>query len=324
MIGASFLMSIMAPYAAYYGLIIVRKWDLTRGSELQIELEKRTYLISTLLTYILGFQLISLFLYVYTADNLKNMFVGAMCAAGTLSVNRYGFPALIVKMFTFILCSLWIILNYVDMKGYDYPLIKKKYILLISITPFILADTVLQFLYFINLKADVITSCCGTLFRPDSKNIVSDMTSFPTSAMKTVFYTVMFLTILSGLYYYKRERGGYFFSTAVFLTFIISIGSIISFISLYYYEIPTHHCPFCILKEEYGYIGYPIYFTLFGGAVSGIGAGMLTPFRRYKSLEVDLPIIQSRLTFISIFLYSLFTIIVTYRIIFSDFIHDGY
>jgi len=41
--------------------------------------------------------------------------------------------------------------------------------------------------------------------------------------------------------------------------------AILSFISVYFYELPTHHCPFCILQKEYGYVGYPLYLTLFGG-----------------------------------------------------------
>ena len=39
------------------------------------------------MTYPFGFQLASLFLFIYTADHLHPLFVGAMCAAGTLYVN---------------------------------------------------------------------------------------------------------------------------------------------------------------------------------------------------------------------------------------------
>ena len=67
----------------------------------QLILERKTYLISTLLTYLLGFELLSLFLYVFTADQLHTFFVGAMCAAGTLYVNGYGYPALILKVVIF-------------------------------------------------------------------------------------------------------------------------------------------------------------------------------------------------------------------------------
>jgi uncharacterized integral membrane protein len=96
-------------------------------------LERRTYIISTILAYLFGFQLLSLFLYIFTADHLHTLFVGAMCAAGTLYVNAYGYPALIMKVINFLLAGLWLILNYADNRAYDYPLIRKKYFFLLII-----------------------------------------------------------------------------------------------------------------------------------------------------------------------------------------------
>lgn len=162
---ASLLISFMICYSAYYAVQILRKWDINSGSELQLVLERRTYLVSIILTYLFIFQLISLFLYVYTADHLHVLFVGAMCAAGTLYVNACGYPALVLKILNFLLAGVWLILNYVDNKAYDYPIIKKKYLLLLIMTPFLLAETTLQTNYFLRLRPDVITSCCGTLFR---------------------------------------------------------------------------------------------------------------------------------------------------------------
>src|SRR5208282_6595036 len=132
---SSVLISMLLLYSSYYGILILRKWDIKSGSELQLELERRNYLISTILTYVFGFQLISLFLYVYTADNLHPLFVGAMCASGTLTVNSYGYPTLILKAFNFIAAGLWLVMNHTDNRAYDYPLIKSKYRLLIFIAP---------------------------------------------------------------------------------------------------------------------------------------------------------------------------------------------
>lgn len=320
----SILISFMIFYSAYYGIQILRKWDINSGSELQLTLERRTYLISVILTYLFGFQLISLFLYIFTADHLHTLFVGAMCAAGTLYVNSYGYPALILKVVNFLLAGLWLILNYADNRAYDYPLIRKKYFFLLIITPFVLVETILQGNYFLRLSPDVITSCCGTLFSIENRNITSEIAALPSIEIKTVFYFFVVSTAVSGIYFYRRGKGGYLFSSMTGLTFVISIAAIISFISLYFYELPTHHCPFCILQREYGYIGYLLYLTLLGSTVSGIGVGFLMPFRNIKSLSTTLPSLQKKLTLFSLILLFLFTVIVTYRIIFSDFILEGY
>jgi hypothetical protein len=139
----------MLCYSAYYGVRILKNWNIKSGSELQISLERRTYLISSVVAYAFLFQLVSLFLFIYTADDLSTLFVGAMCAAGSLNVNGFGYPTIILKIVNFLLAGLWLVVNFTDNRGYDYPLIKKKYLILLLITPFIITETILQANYFL-------------------------------------------------------------------------------------------------------------------------------------------------------------------------------
>jgi hypothetical protein len=317
---SSIVITLMVLYSAGYGIQILRKWDIQSGSELQLVLERKTYLISTLLAYTFGFQLFSLFLYIYTADHLHTFFVGAMCAAGSLFVNGYGYPSLILKIITFLMAGLWLILNHADSKAHDYPLIRKKYSFLLLIAPVILVEAVFQWSYFLHLNPDVITSCCGNLFSTEAGRITSEIASLPSIPMKTAFYLTVASTIASGTYFYLKNRGGYLFAALSAIALLISVLSIISFISLYYYELPTHHCPFCILQKEYGYVGYPLYLSLLAGGVSGMGVGILMPFRKIGSLSEALPSLQRRLALTSSFLYVIFVVMVTWKMIFSDFI----
>jgi hypothetical protein len=320
---SSALTAFMVLYAAFFAAQILQRWDLNSGSELQLSLERRTYLISTLLAYGFVAQLLSLFLFVFTADQLHPFFVGAMCAAGTLYVNAYGYPALIMKIINFLLAGLWLLVNYVDNRGYDYPLIRKKYAFLLIIAPLIVLEAILQTNYFLRLRPDIITSCCGTLFSIGEKSLVSEIVALPTVPMKIAFYGSAGLTLAAGILFYRRRRGGYFFSLMSAATFVISILSILSFISLYFYELPTHHCPFCILQREYGYVGYPLYISLFGAGIAGMGVGVLMPFREVRSLAGIIPSFQKRLALISLVLLILFILIVTYRMVFTDFVLGG-
>lgn len=321
---SSLLLGFMIFYSSFFGIQILRKWDLRSGSELQLGLERKTYLISTLLAYLFGSQLLSLFLFIFTADRLHTFFVGAMCAAGSLYVNSFGYPTLFLKIINFLFAGLWLILNHVDNMGYDYPLIKKKYALLLLAAPLILAEMVLQTNYFLRLKPDIITSCCGSLFSSTGNGLASELSALPSIPTKIGFYISVFITVTSGLYFYWRGRGGYLFSSISGVTFVVSLLSILSFISLYFYELPTHHCPFCILQGEYGYIGYPLYLTLLGGTLSGLGVGILLPFRNTKSLVEVIPSVQRRLALISVISFLIFTTIVTVRMVSSGFILEGY
>ncbi len=114
------------------------------------------------------------------------------------SVNSYGYPTLILKVFNFVTAGLWLVLNYTDNRAYDYPLIKSKYKFLIVIAPLVVAETFLQTKYFLGLKPDIITSCCSTLFTSDSTSVASDLASVPSIPGKIAFYTIMVLTLASG------------------------------------------------------------------------------------------------------------------------------
>jgi len=308
----------MLLYSAYYGAKILRRWDLGSGSDLQLTLERRTYLVSTLMSYSMGFQLLSLFLFVYTADDMARFIIGAMCAAGSLHANLWGYPALVLKIITFLLAGTWLIVNYADNRGYDYPLVKKKYALLLMIAPFGMADMIAQAGYFLSLNPDVITSCCGSLFTFGTGKNENSIAALPQGPAEILFYAGMSLAFITGITFYRTGKAGYLFSLASAAALATSVHAIIAFISPYFYELPTHHCPFCILQQEYGYIGYPMYLTLMAGAVSGLGVGFTLPFRHIASLRLVLPPLQRRLALATIVYFCIFTALSVYGMLASN------
>lgn len=320
----SLLCALYAVYAAGIGLRIIRKWDITSGSEQQLIFERKTYLISTVLTVLFGLMGFTLLLFVHTADYIHPFFVGAMCAAGSLNVNKYGYPALIAQMAAIFLCGVWIILNYVDTRAPDYPLIKVKYRLLIFIAALLVWVAYLLNRYFFHMEANVITSCCGVLFNESSGGIAGQMVSLPLVPTKILFYLSAAATLRTGIHFYVTGRSVQVFSLLSALLFIVSIVAVVSFISVYFYELPTHHCPFCLLQKEYSYIGYPLYLSLFVGGIAGTGTGILEWVKGAPSLEAHIPDVQKKLCLWSVAGFTLFTLLATYPIIFSDFRMTGY
>jgi len=316
---SSLLIGGMMLYAAFFAGRILRGWDRTSGSDRQLALERSTYLVATLLALVMAFQAASIFLFIHTVDDLHARFVGAMCAAGVLNINGFGYPTLILKLVNFLLAGLWLIINHVDNRAYDYPLIRKKYLLLLVIAPLVLVEVVLQGEFFLGLKPDVITSCCGSLFGAKGQGVVADLAAMPLVPAVVTFAVAMGLCLGTGGFYYLSGRGGPIFSLLSGITLLVMVVALISFISLYFYEIPTHHCPFCILQRGYNFIGYPLYLAMLGGGVCGLGVGVLQPFRRVPSLLAIIPPVQRRLALWSLLLYLLFTGIVVIRIFSSAF-----
>jgi hypothetical protein len=79
-----------------------------------------------------------------------------------------------------------------------------------------------------------------------------------------------------------------------------------------------------MLQKEYGYIGYPLYASLLGAAIMGISVGVLMPFTGIRSLSDRLPSILKQLTLVSVALFTIFTVIVTVRMLVSGLVMEGY
>jgi len=287
------LSSLTMAWAALYALKVVRHWDIESGSAGQIALEKRTYLVVTAVKFVLVMELASLILFVINADQMSVMFTGAMCALGTLNINPYGIPALLLKMAVFFGAMIWLILNHADEQGRDYPLTRHKYTMLMGLAPLVIIAALVQFFYFYNLKADVITSCCSRLFIPEGEGVQADLSSLsPRMALSLLAGSFALLAVVGHFLYHRPKwlagpalqwvRRS--FAPLSGLFFIIALAAIISVISSYIYEQPHHHCPFCVLKWEYGYIGFALYLPLFFGTAYGLAAGLLASFATPASL----------------------------------------
>ena len=320
---SSMFICFMVLYAASCGIQILRHWNLRSGSEFQLSLERKTYLVSSMLSYAFGFQLMSLFLFVYTADRICPFFVGAMCAAGSLYANGYGYPVLLFKVMNFLAAGFWLLLNFTDNQAPDYPLIRKRYVLLLALAVLIPVEAVLQANYFVRLSPNIITSCCGSLFSGDAAGGPADIAALPAPVMKIVFFISLAATLMTGAVYVAKGKGAYLFSALCATSFVVSILSILSFISPYVYELPTHHCPFCLLQREYGYIGYPLYLALFAATILGTGVGILMPFRGIESLSGIIPSIQKRLALAAIALFAVFALMASWKIFSSILILNG-
>jgi hypothetical protein len=359
---ASAVSVLMLVAATPYAWQLVRSWDIGSGSELQLRLERRTYLMSTLLTFVFATQLVALLLFVFNADKMAVMFVGAMCAVGTLNANAWGFPALISQIAVFFLAAVWLVLNHIDSRAYDYPLVRVKYRLFMGILPFVLLAFVLQLAYFLNLKADIITSCCGSLFSSDAKTLAADASALPPLPALWLFYGSLGMVVASALVHVRQQsstplwqRGaggifsgtalaspisnppqppfnkggssrrsvavsGYFVAALSAAAFVAALTGILSFVSLYVYEHPHHHCPFCLLKPEYDYQGYWLYLPLFAATAAGLAVGAIQPFARVPSLVTIVPQMSRRLAWVAVLGFVFFTAVATFMVADSNLI----
>jgi len=326
LVSGSIIVTLMVLYAVLLGIIIILRWDFQSSSAYQLSLERRTYLISTIMNYVLGFQIISTLLYIYTVDDIYKLFVGAMCATGSLNANPVGWLALLSKITVCFAAGFWIVLNYLDQTAEDYPLVRLKYSYLIILLPIIVLDSFLQLKYFLGLDPEIITSCCGSLFSESGGGVGSSLSGLPVLPAMIVFYLGFTLVLIASLFC--------LFSNKVYLRYLlliftasflfIALASVVSFISMYIYELPTHHCPFDIIQKEYGYIGYPFYLSLVCGIFFGLLPGIFNRFKSILSLQRTVHEIERLWIVFSMSSLIIFVIITTYQVVASNLTYFSY
>jgi hypothetical protein len=151
------------------------------------------------------------------------------------------------------------------------------------------------------IDVDKMVSCCGSLYSSSATSYVSNIFRIDTEVLLFVFYGNF---VLIGLFYLLKNK--YLFALSN-LSFIVSgVITLIAFFGMYIYQLPTHHCPFCFLQNDYYYVGYLIYFLLFIGTFSGIGAGLLPASNTSRNIGYKISLLFNGLYVLLLSLYPLF------------------
>ncbi|NJC89275.1 MAG: hypothetical protein FIB02_12215, partial [Desulfuromonas sp.] len=206
LLGASISLAMLTAGAGL-GLTIARHWRPTLADERQLTLERRCWLVATLVQWAVGFETLSLLLFLYTLDDLHPLFVGAMCATGTLNANPVGWHLLWLKLALFLAGSLWWVANHLDQRVPDAPLTRPKFLALLVLLPLAGADLVLMAVYFAGLEPEIITSCCGSLFSNAGHGVAGDIAGLPIRPMIIAFYVVSLQ--FGGVLLICRRRSGW-------------------------------------------------------------------------------------------------------------------
>ncbi len=303
--------------AARTGYRVLRFWNPDSDQGLQIRLENETWLASTLVAYALGFQLISLVVFVLAADNFCQVIAGAMCATGSLMVNDFGLPALGLKIAGVFLYGFWLVLHQLDVSCETYPLVRLKYGYLLGLLPFLGADIFCQTAYIAALEPDIITSCCAVVFS-GAKNVGSNLLiGIPKNTLLVFFYGTAVFLFFFGLFYARRLKSwtAWVWGTGWAWFFFVAMLGITTVFSSYVYGMPYHKCPFCILKPEYYYFGFLLYGTLLPAVFFGLSGALVSFMKNRTGLEHIVDLFQRRSMRISIILLLIFVILTSYHLL---------
>lgn len=268
---------------------ILRRWDPASSDEGQLQLERQGELFSALIRCALSFEALALLLFLFTVDDLHPLFTGAMCATGVLNLDPAGWWTLGGRIAVCFGASLWLALDRLDRGSETSPLVRPRAWLLLVLAPLMGAVYSLQLHFFLGMHPEVITSCCGALF-DRGPGLAAELAALPVRPTMLLFYALIAAGALL-LAACLRWRSGWLrglLALNALLLGPVALAAIVSFVSLYIYQLPTHHCPFDLLQGHYRFVGYPLYLGLYGAVLYGVLPGLCLPLRRRPALAAPL------------------------------------
>jgi hypothetical protein len=302
-------------------LRVLRFWDMTADTALQINLEQQTWLSALLVQHLLAIQLVSLVLLVLAADTFSGTLPGAMCATGAFLANDYGLISLSLKIAGVFFYGFWIVLHRLDLSSEHLPLVRLKYIYFLCIFIFLAADNYTLFRYLLLLEPDIITSCCGVVFSSSTGDGMNLAGPASTNLGLYIFYALAGVTAvatlvslrLKGVRFYRLQKFlGPLSALAWIVFFLLALYTVTVSISPYIYAMPSHRCPFDILQKEYNMVGYPIYFCLFSAVFAGASAGFSRLLQGYRGLQGAVEVYHAIAGRVALAMLALFLLLVTY------------
>jgi hypothetical protein len=299
----------MALGAAAVGVSIALWWDPRSSDDRQLTRERRALLVEMIAKVVLAFQLVSVVAFVAVANRLYPLFQGAMCAVGTLEAHPLGMPTLLVKLGVFVMCALWLILHQAAPSEESSGLVRLKHGSLVLIGAALVAENILQLRFFSGLRPDIITSCCATVFSLKGQGIGSELAALPGRESRTAFFFCLALTAAAGLRLLRHGRSPAVFAASSLLLSAVALVALVSWIAPAVYELPTHHCPLCLLAQPHALTGALLYSSLGLGLVSGAGAGIVGLARRLDSAKAIRPGTEARLCAGSLVGFGFFTVL---------------
>ena len=317
LVSGSALICAVTLLAAGAGVTVVYGWNPDDWGRRQLAREHRMLLVEAALQVALGCQLLSLVLFVATVERLHPLFTGAMCAAGTLAASVYGYPVLTVKVAVFLLCGLWLVTNRAAPAAASTVWVRVKHLSVLAVAAALLLENVLQIRYFSDLDPEILTSCCATIFGEESEGLAAGVAALPAGPSRAAFFVVLALVLVAGLGLLHRGTAAWLFALLAVVLGAVSLAAVLSWVAPAYYELPTHHCPFCLLSREVGYVGYPLYLLLAVAVVSGVGTGLVRGLRRLDPSESVPPAAERRLCLTSMASFVLIALIAVWPLLFS-------
>jgi hypothetical protein len=247
-------------------LHLLRHWDYSSYTAVQFRLERRAYLLMSAAVFVFALKMVLLPYFIFTLDKLSAVVPGAMCAAGVISFDASGMDLLYIKIAVMFVLVLWLVINHYDLDEGTYRWSLLKYRLYVGIFGLLSIEFWLTLRFFNALDIHAVLNCCTTLY-----GLLEGMNPLPFGLEKSPMVALFYLIWLWIFFSHVADKPIRHLSGLI-LFGVIAYYSVLYFFGTYIYELPGHHCPFCMFQQDYYYVGYVVWGLLMGGLALGVAA----------------------------------------------------
>ena len=259
--------------ASFTAVTVLRHFDVMRASEGQLALERRVELAGTFVRVGAVAQVVALLLSALAADKLSRGIRGAMCAYGTFNSTPWGFRAFGASVVAALAAGTLAQLFAFDSRVRGMELAKPLAWATLIVAPIAAADLVLQLAFVLDLDLSVVASCCSVQL--DAVASARGGTASGPRMLSVVLASVAGAACVGlALLCARRPRRPLAVLTGALasLALPLAAAAVVLEVAPYAFEIPQHHCPFCLLRGDVGVLGYPLFGALLTGAIWLFGA----------------------------------------------------
>lgn len=227
--------------------LTARGWKQGISCEEQTRLEKRVYLVITLLYFGFFVRLFMIPLWFMTIQSLIPFVPGAMCMAGLHQLDQpVSYIDTILKFFIPLAYIYWLVLDGVDRRIECQPLVVKKLMLLIPLAILMIVESLLD-VHFLGRIKPVIVSCCTSIFDLPRSGMLK-MIRAAGGAWIPLYISSFTLTLASSIALrftsnWKVRALSVLSSIAALIFLVLALHARVSPLML---DAPFHQCIFCL------------------------------------------------------------------------------
>jgi len=241
------------------------RWRKSDEEE-RYELEKDFYLTYSVVCIVLAIRLLIVPLYFVTMQSLVPMIPGAMCLWGVFNaLPELAWPALFLKFLLPVVYTGWLLLARINSECKTNPLMRNLMTFFLLSSPLLIIDSAADILIFTKLTP-IEVSCCSNAIdvgpRPIpmwigslSGQVFLVLVFFSLSALLTTF-------LILALRYNILEWISRILTIPLAIILVLTITEALT---PWLLHLPFHHCPFCLLFQNYPSL---VFITLFWFALA--------------------------------------------------------